>query len=353
MPIFQFLCQPKKQSFLYELERPRATRTASCPAPLRRRAAAARMLFDRATLLRFCSFAVQAGFNEIEDGDVKHLSASDRRLHYFAVESMLTLSCAANVKDEGRRLRPADREKRRLNAPATTAGRGLRRRGGISSALTGSDARELATTATRRRTDDGAQLISAAVDKVIRRVPRSAIIDGDHSATLHLDLRQEGDIVSFDVSIYAGGALRRQPRTAAVGADDWANALVATTQRALDDALATVKPGACLTAIGDACADAAATRDYGAVRQYSATHRGVFHAPPLVQHCRNRDAFTLVPGHVFTIEPMLTERSPELYVADDGWTVVTRDAGQPAGRRSRGAVRAVRHDGRQALTLPE
>ena len=28
----------------------------------------------------------------------------------------------------------------------------------------------------------------AAVDKVIRSVPRSAIIDGDHSATLHLDL---------------------------------------------------------------------------------------------------------------------------------------------------------------------
>ncbi|KAH8054457.1 hypothetical protein JL722_8805 [Aureococcus anophagefferens] len=182
-----------------------------------------------------------AGFNEIEDGDVKHLSASDRRLHYFAVESMLlTLSCAANVKDEGfARLRPRRGPRGEAapeRAPRRPRGAGLRRRGGISSALTGSDARELRDDARDDddERDDGAQLISvasttsqttsaslleapvaprnlvaqmllstssalsrlaprrpvtqAAVDKVIRSVPRSAIIDGDHSATLHLDL---------------------------------------------------------------------------------------------------------------------------------------------------------------------
>ncbi|KAK7249836.1 hypothetical protein SO694_00005147 [Aureococcus anophagefferens] len=172
MPIFQFLCQPKKQSFLYELER--RARYAHCVV-LRRLFGAApplpRMLFDCGAdaLLRFCSFAVQAGFNEIEDGDVKHLSASDRRLHYFAVESMLlTLSCAANVKDEGfvDCGLDADRaEKRRLNALRDDrAGRGLRRRGGISSALTGSDARELRDDARDDddERDDGAQLISVA-----------------------------------------------------------------------------------------------------------------------------------------------------------------------------------------------
>jgi len=163
---------------------------------------------------------------------------------------------------------------------------------------------------------------------------------------------EEGDIVSFDVSIYAGGVFGDNCGTVAVGAaDDAANALVATTQRALDDALATVKPGACLTAIGDACADAAATRDYGVVRQYCGHGIGrVFHAPPLVQHCRNRDAFTLVPGHVFTIEPMLTERSPELYVADDGWTVVTRDGGRAAQFEH---MVLVTDDGHEVLTLPE
>ncbi|KAH8071657.1 metalloendopeptidase [Aureococcus anophagefferens] len=69
-----------------------------------------------------------------------------------------------------------------------------------------------------------------------------------------------------------------------------------------------------------------------------------------VAHCRNRDAFTLVPGHVFTIEPMLTERSPELYVADDGWTVVTRDGGRAAQFEH---MVLVTDDGHEVLTLPE
>ncbi|KAH8044452.1 metalloendopeptidase [Aureococcus anophagefferens] len=190
----------------------------------------------------------------------------------------------------------------------------------------------------RRTTTWASRNPSAAPNEVIcHGIPDSRILE-------------EGDIVSFDVSIYADGVFGDNCGTVAVGAaGGGGEALVATTQRALDDALATVKPGACLTAIGDACADAAATRDYGVVRQYCGHGIGrVFHAPPLVQHCRNRDAFTLVPGHVFTIEPMLTERSPELYVADDGWTVV-RSGAAP---RSSSTV-LVTDDGHEVLTLPE
>ncbi|KAH8066180.1 hypothetical protein JL722_596 [Aureococcus anophagefferens] len=293
MPIFQFLCQPKKQSFLYELER--RARYAHCVV-LRRLFGAApplpRMLFDCGAdaLLRFCSFAVQAGFNEIEDGDVKHLSASDRRLHYFAVESMLlTLSCAANTTSAS--LLEAPVAPRNLVAQmllsTSTLGDvlGLARRVPTSEIVAidalaaaeakvvsaaaafvaaaapvpfpdklhdlkyepavGEDAGYAAAEVTLRplraqavdplraslsvdaplecraaacgalaklgATPAGADelhargvirgviralsrlaprrpVTQAAVDKVIRSVPRSAIIDGDHSATLHLDL---------------------------------------------------------------------------------------------------------------------------------------------------------------------
>ena len=57
-----------------------------------------------------------------------------------------------------------------------------------------------------------------------------------------------------------------------------------------------------------------------------------------------------MPGHVFTIEPMLTERSPELYVADDGWTVVTRDGGRAAQFEH---MVLVTDGGHEVLTLPE
>ncbi|KAH8051907.1 hypothetical protein JL720_15020 [Aureococcus anophagefferens] len=46
----------------------------------------------------------------------------------------------------------------------------------------------------------------AAVDKVIRSVPRSAIIDGDHSATLHLDLRRAAWSAARGVVRFAASA---------------------------------------------------------------------------------------------------------------------------------------------------
>ena len=72
-----------------------------------------------------------------------------------------------------------------------------------------------------------------------------------------------------------------------------------------------------------------------------------FHAPPLVQHCRNRDAFTLRPGHVFTIEPMLTAGSADLNVAPDDWTVLTND-GKRAAQFEHMVL--VTEDGHEVLT---
>ena len=164
---------------------------------------------------------------------------------------------------------------------------------------------------------------------------------------------EDGDVVSFDVSVFADGVFGDNCGTVCVGDVDAAGRrLVEATQRALDDAIAGVKPGACLTAVGEACSRVAEDAGgYGVVRQYCGHGIGrVFHAPPLVQHCRNRDRFTLLPGHVFTIEPMLTEGSPELYVADDGWTVVTRDGGRAAQFEH---MVLVTDDGHEVLTLPE
>ena len=138
---------------------------------------------------------------------------------------------------------------------------------------------------------------------------------------------RDGDVVSFDVSVFVDGVFGDNCGTVCVGDVDAAGRrLVDATHGALDAAIAVVRPGACLTEIGDACSDAADARGYGVVRQYCGHGIGTtFHAPPLVSHCRNQNKFRLQKGHVFTIEPMLTEGSPELYVAGDGWTVLTRD----------------------------
>jgi len=50
----------------------------------------------------------------------------------------------------------------------------------------------------------------------------------------------------------------------------------------------------------------------------------------MLQHFRNNDRLELRPGMIFTIEPMIVERSRECYEWDDEWTVVTRDGGRAA-----------------------
>lgn len=141
---------------------------------------------------------------------------------------------------------------------------------------------------------------------------------------------RDGDVVSFDVSVFVNGVFGDNCATVIVGkADDQAIDLVETTREALDAAVGAVGPGACLTAVGDAVADVA--KGYGIVRQYCGHGIGTtFHAPPFVQHFRNRDKFVLRPGLVFTIEPILMEHPTEIDVDDDQWTVFTRDGARAA-----------------------
>ena len=48
------------------------------------------------------------------------------------------------------------------------------------------------------------------------------------------------------------------------------------------------------------------------------------------QHFRNRNYLELVPGMIFTIEPMLVEGSADCYEWEDQWTVATSDGGMAA-----------------------
>lgn len=144
---------------------------------------------------------------------------------------------------------------------------------------------------------------------------------------------KEGDIVSFDVSVFVDGVFGDNCSTLVVGGsrDPDAQRLVDACKMSLDTAIDAVGPGVCLTAVGDAVASVAYPEGFGIVKQYCGHGIGTsFHTPPLVQHFPNNDQFLLMPGHVFTIEPILTERPSELAVADDEWSVFTRDGARAA-----------------------
>ncbi|CDJ44439.1 hypothetical protein ETH_00020890 [Eimeria tenella] len=55
------------------------------------------------------------------------------------------------------------------------------------------------------------------------------------------------------------------------------------------------------------------------------------HLPPLVPHSAPNDAKGVFKvGQTFTIEPILTEGSGDIYCWADGWTVCTQDGGRCA-----------------------
>lgn len=60
------------------------------------------------------------------------------------------------------------------------------------------------------------------------------------------------------------------------------------------------------------------------------THSLTFIHTQKQQHYRNEDYLKLLPGMIFTIEPMLVEGSPDCFEWKDEWTVATVDHGLAA-----------------------
>jgi len=107
-----------------------------------------------------------------------------------------------------------------------------------------------------------------------------------------------------------------------------ARRLVRATRESLYAAIdACRRPDACLSHIGHAIGRVATHYGYQSVEKYRG--HGIcheFHCAPFVKHYPNHDRLPLVPGMIFTIEPMLVMgRHHCVEWESDGWTVVTVD----------------------------
>ena len=88
-----------------------------------------------------------------------------------------------------------------------------------------------------------------------------------------------------------------------------------------------VKPGARLGDIGHAIQTFIEKQGLSVVREFCGHGIGQkFHEEPQILHYgRPGTLDVLVPGMVFTIEPMVNAGRRELKEAGDGWTIVTKD----------------------------
>ncbi len=139
---------------------------------------------------------------------------------------------------------------------------------------------------------------------------------------------KSGDIVNVDVTVIKDGWHGDTSRMFIVGEGSIAaRRLCSITYEAMWRGIVKVKPGARLGDIGHAIQTFVENAGYSVVREFCGHGIGLaFHEAPQVLHYgRPGTLEELVPGMVFTIEPMVNAGRREIREMTDGWTIVTRD----------------------------
>jgi methionyl aminopeptidase len=139
---------------------------------------------------------------------------------------------------------------------------------------------------------------------------------------------KDGDIVNIDVTVIKDGWHGDTSRMFVVGKGSIAaNRLCQITYEAMWKGIEKVRPGARLGDIGHAIQVFAENAGFSVVREYCGHGIGrKFHEEPQVLHYgRPGTLEELVPGMIFTIEPMINAGKREVKDGGDGWTIVTKD----------------------------
>ena len=161
---------------------------------------------------------------------------------------------------------------------------------------------------------------------------------------------KDGDIVNVDVTSILNGYYADASKTFCIGeVGPEALKIVSVARESLRLALEQVRPGKTVGDIGQAIQAFAEGQGCSVVREMVGHGVGFeFHEPPQVPHFgRTGQGVTLVPGMVFTVEPMINLGRRELVIMDDNWTAKTKD-GSLSGQFEQTLV--VTESGHESLT---
>lgn len=140
---------------------------------------------------------------------------------------------------------------------------------------------------------------------------------------------KSGDIINVDVSTILDGYYSDSSRMFCIGqVSPEKQKLVDVTRECVEKGLAKVKPWGYLGDMSQAVYEHAHANGYSVVREIGGHGIGLdFHEDPWVGYTQQvGTGMLLVPGMMFTIEPMINMGSYEIYVDDsDGWSVYTED----------------------------
>ena len=162
---------------------------------------------------------------------------------------------------------------------------------------------------------------------------------------------KEGEIVNVDVSTIYKGYFSDSSRMFCIGeVSEEKKKLVQVTKECVELGLEQVKPWNFLGDMAQVINDHAKANGYSVVVDIGGHGVGLeFHEEPFVSYVtRKGTEMLMVPGMVFTIEPMVNMGTCEVCVDDeDGWTVYTED-GKPSAQWE--ITVAVTETGHEVLT---
>jgi methionyl aminopeptidase len=139
---------------------------------------------------------------------------------------------------------------------------------------------------------------------------------------------KEGDIVNVDVTPILDGYYADTSRTYFAGTPGPdAVKIVNVARECLKAGIGMARPGNRIGDIGWAIQTYAESQGCSVVREFVGHGVGFdFHEPPQVPHYGQQGkGILLVPGMVFTIEPMINLGKKDLRILPDNWTAVTED----------------------------
>lgn len=140
---------------------------------------------------------------------------------------------------------------------------------------------------------------------------------------------KDGDIINVDVSTILNGYFSDSSRMFLIGeVSEEKKKLVQVAKECLEVGLKEVKPWGFLGDMGQAINDYAKEHGYSIVREIGGHGIGLeFHEEPWVSYVSKRGTeMMMVPGMIFTIEPMVNMGKADIYEDDEnGWTIYTED----------------------------
>ncbi len=156
-----------------------------------------------------------------------------------------------------------------------------------------------------------------------------------HGIPSENEILKDGDIINVDVSTILNGYFSDSSRMFCIGnVSEEKRKLVQVTKECVEIGLKEVKPWRFLGDMGQAVHDHAFANGYTVVREIGGHGIGLeFHEDPWVSYnSKKGQEMLMVPGMIFTIEPMVNMGRPDIYIdSENDWTVYTED-GKPSAQ---------------------